>query len=176
MPVRLRFTPRKGEVYWCDYPPPECLHLPEFWKRRPVVIVSRHSALRGVATVVPMTSREQHEFTVFGSGSFPHRWKRCLGHLQSRDHCSRQPATARPRQTVGITTGVQRDPGESDRQSGRSLTQERKDTIFCLPAGSCDCRRPPGNWRAKKAASGRLSSVLNDNGQVRNAVVRSSRA
>ena len=61
MPVRLRFTPRKGEVYWCDYPPPECLHLPEFWKRRPVVIVSRHTALRGVATVVPMTSREQHD-------------------------------------------------------------------------------------------------------------------
>lgn len=60
-PVRLRFPPRKGEVYWCDYPPPECLHLPEFWKRRPVVIVSRHSTLRGVATVVPITSKAQHD-------------------------------------------------------------------------------------------------------------------
>ncbi len=58
-PVRLQSAPRKGEVYWCDYPPPECLHLPEFWKRRPVVIVSRHATLRGVATVVPITSRVQ---------------------------------------------------------------------------------------------------------------------
>ncbi|MCY3876521.1 MAG: type II toxin-antitoxin system PemK/MazF family toxin [Rhodobacteraceae bacterium] len=57
--VRLQSAPRKGEVYWCDYPPPECLHLPEFWKRRPVVIVSRYATLRGVATVVPITSRVQ---------------------------------------------------------------------------------------------------------------------
>lgn len=57
--VRLQSAPRKGEVYWCDYPPPECLHLPEFWKRRPVVIVSRHATLSGVAIVVPMTSRAQ---------------------------------------------------------------------------------------------------------------------
>lgn len=35
--------------------------MPEFWKRRPVVIVSRHTTLRGVATVVPMTSKAQHD-------------------------------------------------------------------------------------------------------------------
>lgn len=59
--VKLQASPRKGEVYWCDYPPPECLHLPEFWKRRPVVIVSRHATLSGVVTVVPMTSGEQSD-------------------------------------------------------------------------------------------------------------------
>ena len=51
----------EGGGYWCDYPPPECLHMPEFWKRRPVVIVSRHTTLRCVATVVPMTSKAQHD-------------------------------------------------------------------------------------------------------------------
>ncbi len=60
-PARLRFRPLKGEVYWCDYPPPESLHLPEFWKRRPVVIISRNATLRGVATVMPMTSSGQQD-------------------------------------------------------------------------------------------------------------------
>ena len=59
--VKLQSAPRKGEVYWCDYPPAECLHLPEFWKRRPVVIISRYTTLSGVATVVPLTSREQSD-------------------------------------------------------------------------------------------------------------------
>ena len=56
---RLKYPPRKGEIYWCDYPPPESVHLPEFWKRRPVVILSRRTTLKGVVTVVPLTSREQ---------------------------------------------------------------------------------------------------------------------
>lgn len=58
-PAKLRGTPRKREVYWCDYPPPECLHLPEFWKRRPVVVVSRSATLGGVVTIVPITSKKQ---------------------------------------------------------------------------------------------------------------------
>ncbi|MCY4303148.1 MAG: type II toxin-antitoxin system PemK/MazF family toxin [Aestuariivita sp.] len=57
--VKLQASPRKREVYWCDYPPSECLHLPEFWKRRPVVVVSRHATLSGVVTVVPITSKRQ---------------------------------------------------------------------------------------------------------------------
>ena len=56
---RLKYPPRKREIYWCDYPPPECAHLPEFWKRRPVVVISRRTTLKGVVTVVPLTSREQ---------------------------------------------------------------------------------------------------------------------
>ncbi|MCY4305883.1 MAG: type II toxin-antitoxin system PemK/MazF family toxin [Aestuariivita sp.] len=59
--VKLKAVPRKGEIYWCDYPPPECLHLPEFWKRRPVVILSRNATLRGIVMVVPMTSQEQSD-------------------------------------------------------------------------------------------------------------------
>lgn len=54
--VRLQYSPRKREVFWCDYPPSRYLHLPEFWKRRPVVIIARHTTLSGVTTVVPMTS------------------------------------------------------------------------------------------------------------------------
>ncbi len=57
--VKLQAPPRRGEVYWCEYPPPECLHLPEFWKRRPVVVISRYTTLRGVVTVVPITSSKQ---------------------------------------------------------------------------------------------------------------------
>ncbi len=37
------------------------LHVPEFWKRCPVVIVTRHATLRGVVTIVPMTSRKQRD-------------------------------------------------------------------------------------------------------------------
>ena len=62
--VRLRIPPKKGEVYWCDYPPPLCQHLPEYWKRRPVVIVSRRAPLRGVATVVPITSIRNQDLRV----------------------------------------------------------------------------------------------------------------
>jgi len=57
--AKLRAAPRKREVDWCDYPPPVCLHLPEFWKRRPVVVVSRYATLGGVVTVVPITSKRQ---------------------------------------------------------------------------------------------------------------------
>ena len=57
--VRLQFPPRKSEVFWCDFPPSACLHQPEFWKRRTVVIISRRTTLSGVTTVVPMTSSGQ---------------------------------------------------------------------------------------------------------------------
>jgi len=58
---RLKYPPRKGEIYWCEYPKPECLHLPEFWKRRPVVVISRRTTLKGVVTVVPFTSSRKQD-------------------------------------------------------------------------------------------------------------------
>ena len=47
------------KIYMCQYPPAKHQHLPEFWKSRPIMILSRTSTLSGGATVVPLTSRCQ---------------------------------------------------------------------------------------------------------------------
>lgn len=64
---KLSGAPRIMQIYMCQYPPAEHQHLPEFWKTRPVVILSRKSTLSGVATVVPLTSRSQDDdrFSVY---------------------------------------------------------------------------------------------------------------
>ena len=57
VPPRIRSNPAPRQVYWCDFP--EDAQLPEMWKRRPVVILSRRPTLYGVASVVPLTSKSQ---------------------------------------------------------------------------------------------------------------------
>ena len=44
-------------MYWCDFPTDA--QLPEFWKTRPVVIVSLKNALYDAVTVVPCTTAAQ---------------------------------------------------------------------------------------------------------------------
>ncbi|WP_035092761.1 type II toxin-antitoxin system PemK/MazF family toxin [Aquimarina macrocephali] len=55
---RLRSAPKIREFFWCDFP--EDAQLPEFWKSRPVVILSYRTQLSGAVTVIPCTSQDQH--------------------------------------------------------------------------------------------------------------------
>lgn len=57
IPPRVKSAPKPGQVYWCDFPTDA--QLPEFWKRRPVVILSAKATLYGVVVVIPLTSKAQ---------------------------------------------------------------------------------------------------------------------
>ena len=54
---RLRAAPKIGRLYWCDFP--KDAQLPEFWKRRPVVVISYKNTLHGNVTVVPCSTQAQ---------------------------------------------------------------------------------------------------------------------
>lgn len=54
---KLKSAPRIRQLYWCDFP--RDAQLPEFWKRRPVVILSKNATLYGAVTVVPCSTQTQ---------------------------------------------------------------------------------------------------------------------
>lgn len=54
---RLKAAPKIRNVYWCDLP--RDAQLPEFWKTRPVLILSKKSTLYGATTVLPFTTKSQ---------------------------------------------------------------------------------------------------------------------
>lgn len=54
---RLKSAPKIKQFFWCDFP--EDAHLPEFWKTRPVIVLSKSHILTGVATVIPCTTSDQ---------------------------------------------------------------------------------------------------------------------
>ena len=54
---KLRSAPKIRQLYWCDFP--EDAHLPEFWKRRPVIIISYKTTLYGAVTAVPCSTQVQ---------------------------------------------------------------------------------------------------------------------
>jgi mRNA interferase MazF len=60
-PVKIQAAPKVGALYWCSLPPEETVHLPEFWKKRPVVIISRKNTLRGKVVVLPITTDDDNE-------------------------------------------------------------------------------------------------------------------
>ena len=55
---KLRAAPKLREVYYCNLW--KDAHLPEFWKQRPVIVISYGRELTGVCTVIPLTSQRQH--------------------------------------------------------------------------------------------------------------------
>lgn len=57
--LRIKSAPKIRQVFWCDYPDPEHTEIPEFFKRRPVVVLSRKATLHGVVTVVPLSGKPQ---------------------------------------------------------------------------------------------------------------------
>jgi mRNA interferase MazF len=59
VPPRLKAAPSIRQLFWCDFPLDA--HLPEFWKCRPVVIVSFKNTLSGAVTVVPCSSQPQDD-------------------------------------------------------------------------------------------------------------------
>ena len=54
---RLKSAPRIRQLYWCDLP--KDAQLPEFWKRRPVVVISKNATLYGAAIVIPCSTQAQ---------------------------------------------------------------------------------------------------------------------
>lgn len=59
IPPSLTSRPQIREMFWCDFP--EDAQLPEFWKTRPVLVVSYKQNLAGCVTVVPCSSQEQEK-------------------------------------------------------------------------------------------------------------------
>ncbi|MDE0304226.1 MAG: type II toxin-antitoxin system PemK/MazF family toxin [Albidovulum sp.] len=59
--IRIKSAPKIRQVFWCNYPELEHTEIPEFYKRRPVVVISRKSTLYGVATIVPITGKPQKD-------------------------------------------------------------------------------------------------------------------
>lgn len=56
-PPQLKAAPKIRQMYWCDFP--QDAHLPEFWKRRPVIVVSYRNTLSGAVTVIPCSTLDQ---------------------------------------------------------------------------------------------------------------------
>ena len=54
---RLIGAPKIRQLYWCDFPLDA--QLPEFWKRRPVVILSYRNSLYGAVSVIPCSTGDQ---------------------------------------------------------------------------------------------------------------------
>jgi mRNA interferase MazF len=54
---RLKAAPKIRQFYWCDFP--QDAQLPEFWKRRPIVVVSFKNTLHGAVTVIPCSTQAQ---------------------------------------------------------------------------------------------------------------------
>ena len=54
---RITVAPKLGNVYWCEFPADA--RKPEFWKTRPVIVVSYANTLLGPVLVVPLTTKPQ---------------------------------------------------------------------------------------------------------------------
>jgi mRNA interferase MazF len=53
----LKAAPKIREIYWCTMP--KDAQLPEFWKTRPVVVITHRRDLYGAVTVIPCTTLAQ---------------------------------------------------------------------------------------------------------------------
>ena len=54
---RIKSAPKVRQFYWCNFP--QDAQLPEFWKRRPVIVISYKNTLHGAVTVVPCSTQAQ---------------------------------------------------------------------------------------------------------------------
>lgn len=54
---RLVGAPKIRQLFWCDFP--KDAQLPEFWKRRPVIVISYRNVLHGAVTVIPCSTQAQ---------------------------------------------------------------------------------------------------------------------
>ena len=54
---KLKSAPKVRQLYWCDFP--KDAQLPEFWKRRPVIILSYKNTLHGAVTIIPCSTQPQ---------------------------------------------------------------------------------------------------------------------
>lgn len=49
--------PRVRQLYWCRFP--KDAELPEFWKPRPIIVLSHNNSLYGAVTVVACSTQDQ---------------------------------------------------------------------------------------------------------------------
>ena len=54
---RLTGAPKIRQLFWCDFP--QDAQLPEFWKRRPIIVISYRNTLYGAVTVIPCSTQAQ---------------------------------------------------------------------------------------------------------------------
>ncbi|EJF80045.1 uncharacterized protein YifN (PemK superfamily) [Bartonella doshiae] len=54
---RIKSAPRIRQVFWCDFPHDSI--LPEFWKKRPVLVLSKNAKLYGNVAVLPFSTKSQ---------------------------------------------------------------------------------------------------------------------
>jgi mRNA interferase MazF len=54
---RLIGAPKIRQLLWCDFP--RHAQLPEFWKRRPIIVLSGRNLLHGAVTVIPCSTQPQ---------------------------------------------------------------------------------------------------------------------
>ncbi len=59
----IKSAPKIRQLYWCDFP--KDAQLPEFWKRRPVIVISYRNFLHGTVTVIPCSTQAQTHTHVF---------------------------------------------------------------------------------------------------------------
>ena len=84
---RIKAAPKIRQVYWCDFWKDAI--LPEFWKTRPVIVVSYKNTLRGPCLVIPTTTIPQD------GSRWGYRLSVILDGVQSWAVCN-QPATVSP--------------------------------------------------------------------------------
>lgn len=58
--ILIKTAPAIRQFFWCNFPNPQDVHLPEFWKKRPVIILSHRNKINGSVIVVPCTTAEEN--------------------------------------------------------------------------------------------------------------------
>jgi mRNA interferase MazF len=82
----LKSASKIRQFYWCDFP--KDAQLPEFWKRRPVLIISFRNNLHGTVTVVPCSSQNQ------GSNQWAHKLENTIDQRESWAICDKLSTVA----------------------------------------------------------------------------------
>lgn len=59
IPPKLKSAPKVRQLYWCDFP--KDAQLPEFWKLRPVVVLSMNANLHGTVVVIPCSTHARQD-------------------------------------------------------------------------------------------------------------------
>jgi len=108
--VTIKAAPRVGGMYWCAFHDERHIHLPEMWKVRPVVVVSRKNNLRGKVTVLPFSTSDRNE-----SGEFAFEvsaeTRKIVDHERTWVLCD-HPCTVATSRLSQIKGAVPRMPGD----------------------------------------------------------------
>ncbi len=87
---RLKSAPRIRQVFWCDFPHDSI--LPEFWKKRPVLVLSKNAKLYGNVTVLPFSTKSQPNNPAAYALQSPIKRKKSVDYLQLCDNSFSKPS------------------------------------------------------------------------------------